>query len=87
MKMSVGQDMTQKQIITRMMNITKEGAVCESIKNMFLRDELSSKIEKINKPGKAVTGVFDLIQIQIKKIVKIDRNPPSPYSIERVIAS
>jgi hypothetical protein len=27
---------------------------------------------------------LDLMQIKIKKLVKVDRNPPSPYSTERV---
>lgn len=84
LKIVLGRDMSIKQILGKVMAIASPiEAKNDLLGKIFLAEEHQSKLEKITSKDRG-KGKADLVQMRIKKIVRIDRNPPSPYSIERV---
>ena len=86
LKLILGHDLSVKQVIGKLMSVamnTSRSQGLEFLKKIFLKEGSEAKIERLGGSGELKSKV-DLIQIRVKKVVKIDRNPPSPYSIERV---
>lgn len=82
--MVLGRDMSIKQILGKVMAISNPSeSKNDLLHKIFLAEENHTKLEKITSKTRGKSK-GDLLQMKIKKIVRIDRNPPSPYSIERV---
>lgn len=60
-------------------NITKNDS---NIAKVFLKEKLKDKLVKMN-PATQSKSKIELAQISVRKFIIIDRNPPSPYSVDR----
>jgi hypothetical protein len=54
-----------------------------ALHKIYVKDKYRDRLAKLNPATHAKLKV-DVAQINVKKMVIMDRNPPSPYSVEKV---
>ena len=59
------------------------GVSSSGLHKIYLKDRFKDRLAKLN-PATLAKVKVDVAQISIKKVVIMDRNPPSPYSVEKV---